>query len=83
MSDGGERALWSWAKNSHLFLEKFTIKNLNHIEPGKTLECEILGKNKIKKIELLCRIDTKQELEYYKAGGILQYVLNSIAYNAA
>ena len=63
--------------------EKITIKNLNNIKPGKTLECEILNKNKIKKIELLCRIDTTKELEYYKAGGILQFVLNSIAYKAA
>ena len=29
------------------------------------------------KINLKCRIDTLKELEYYKAGGILQYVLNS------
>ena len=29
----------------------------------------------IKKIKTLCRIDTKNELEYYKNGGILQYVL--------
>ena len=28
----------------------------------------------IKKIKTLCRIDTKNELEYYKNGGILQYV---------
>ena len=28
----------------------------------------------IKKIKTLCRIDTKNELEYYKNGGILQYL---------
>ena len=32
----------------------------------------------IKKIETLCRIDTKNELEYYKNGGILQYVLRNM-----
>ena len=32
----------------------------------------------VRKIKLLSRIDTLMELEYYKAGGILQYVLNSI-----
>ena len=31
-----------------------------------------------KKVNLLCRIDTQKELEYFKAGGILQYILNSI-----
>ena len=32
----------------------------------------------IKKIKTLCRIDTKNELEYYKHGGILQYVLRNM-----
>ena len=32
----------------------------------------------IKKIKMLCRIDTKNELEYYKNGGILQYVLRNM-----
>ena len=32
----------------------------------------------IRKIETLCRIDTKNELEYYKNGGILQYVLRNM-----
>ena len=32
----------------------------------------------IKKIKTLCRIDTKNELEYYKNGGILQFVLRNM-----
>ena len=32
----------------------------------------------IRTIETLCRIDTKNELEYYKNGGILQYVLRNM-----
>ena len=32
----------------------------------------------IKKVKTLCRIDTKNELEYYKNGGILQYVLRKM-----
>ena len=32
----------------------------------------------IKRIKTLCRIDTKNELEYYKNGGILQYVLRNM-----
>ena len=31
-----------------------------------------------KTIDTLCRIDTKNELEYYKNGGILQYVLRNM-----
>ena len=32
----------------------------------------------IRIIEALCRIDTKNELEYYRNGGILQYVLRNM-----
>lgn len=32
-----------------------------------------------KNVPLLCRIDTLDELEYYKNGGILQYVLRNLA----
>ena len=35
----------------------------------------------IKIIETLCRIDTKNELEYFKNGGILQYVLRNMIWN--
>ncbi|MEM6780235.1 MAG: aconitate hydratase AcnA [Pseudomonadota bacterium] len=31
------------------------------------------------KVQLLCRIDTLDEIEYYKHGGILHYVLRSLA----
>jgi aconitate hydratase len=30
-------------------------------------------------VPLICRIDTADELEYYKNGGILQYVLRQLA----
>ncbi|HMB03898.1 MAG TPA: hypothetical protein VKP69_09195, partial [Isosphaeraceae bacterium] len=33
--------------------------------------------------KLLCRIDTLDELEYFKNGGILQYVLRSMMKEAA
>ena len=42
-----------------------------------SLEIKFLS-GEIKKIETLCRIDTKNELEYYKNGGILQYVLRNM-----
>jgi aconitate hydratase len=31
------------------------------------------------RVSLLCRIDTLDEVEYYRSGGILQYVLNRLA----
>ncbi len=49
------------------------------ISPGEHLEVEIkYATGDIKKIKMLCRIDTKNELEYYKNGGILQYVLRNM-----
>ena len=57
--------------------------SVNEIEKGVnpsdkiTLEIKYAS-GEIKKIETLCRIDTKNELEYYKNGGILQYVLRNM-----
>ena len=49
------------------------------IKPSDHVFVEIkYASGDIKKIETLCRIDTKNELEYYKNGGILQYVLRNM-----
>jgi len=49
------------------------------INPSDKVNLEIKYiSGEIKKIETLCRIDTKNELEYYKNGGILQYVLRNM-----
>ena len=60
--------------------ELFTVVKLEHgINPSEELELEIKYNNgEIKKIKVLSRIDTKNELEYYKNGGILQYVLRNM-----
>ena len=49
------------------------------IAPSDLLEVEIkYDSGDSKKIKTLCRIDTENELEYYKNGGILQYVLRNM-----
>ena len=49
------------------------------INPRDDVEVEFKYQSgDIKKIKMLCRIDTKNELEYYKNGGILQYVLRNM-----
>ena len=60
--------------------ELFTVKKLEKgISPLDEVELEIKYNNgEIKKINVLSRIDTKNELEYYKNGGILQYVLRNM-----
>ena len=60
--------------------ELFSVINLEKgISPSDQLELEIKSvSGDIKKITTLCRIDTKNELEYYKNGGILRYVLRNM-----
>ena len=60
--------------------ELLTIINLEKgIELSNQTEVEIkYASGDVKKIKTLCRIDTKNELEYYKNGGILQYVLRNM-----
>ncbi len=58
--------------------ETFTIKNIDKIQPKKIIDCKIVSKKINKNIKLLCRIDTNQELQYFKSGGVLQYVFNNI-----
>ena len=49
------------------------------ISPGDIVNCEIkFADGSTKKIKLLSRIDTANELEYYKNGGILQFVLRKM-----
>ncbi len=62
--------------------EKISILGIDNLKAGSILDCEIIHK-KTTKIQLKCRIDTNKELAYYKAGGILNYVLNDIISKAA
>ena len=49
------------------------------LNPSNKIKIEIKYlSGEIKRIETLCRIDTQNELEYYKNGGILQYVLRNM-----
>ncbi len=60
--------------------ELISVINLeNGINPSDKVKVEIkYASGEIKTIQALCRIDTKNELEYYKNGGILQYVLRNM-----
>jgi len=62
--------------------EKISIIGITSLQPNKILQLIISGDKEIK-TNLKCRIDTKKELDYYKAGGILNFVLNEIISNAA
>jgi aconitate hydratase len=50
------------------------------LKPRQKLVAEIVSSNGSRQeVPLLCRIDTLDELEYYRNGGILQYVLRNLA----
>ena len=52
------------------------------VKPRQEVVCEIKYQDGTsKKIQMLCRIDTANEVEYYKNGGILQYVLRNMLAN--
>ncbi|WP_425989827.1 aconitate hydratase AcnA [Afipia sp. DC4300-2b1] len=61
--------------------EKVTIRGLQgDLKPRQKLTAEIVSSDgSQKQVSLLCRIDTLDELEYYRNGGILQYVLRNLA----
>ncbi|MBF9233045.1 aconitate hydratase AcnA [Microvirga alba] len=61
--------------------EQVTIKGLaGDLKPRQRMEAEITSADgKVQKVPLICRIDTLDELEYFRNGGILQYVLRQLA----
>jgi aconitate hydratase len=61
--------------------EQVTIRGLHSdLKPRQRLIAEIVAADGgLKRVPLICRIDTVDELEYYRNGGILQYVLRHLA----
>jgi aconitate hydratase len=59
--------------------EKFDILDLDNIQPQKDVTLMIQRKDgTTQSIPLLCRIDTAIEVDYYRHGGILPYVLREL-----
>jgi len=71
----------SWSSIGLKGDEQVSIRGLaGDLKPRQTLVAEIVSSKGVKQeVPLLCRIDTLDELEYYRNGGILQYVLRSLA----
>jgi aconitate hydratase len=61
--------------------ETVTIRGLQgDLKPRQKLTAEIVsGDGSLRRVSLLCRIDTLDELDYYRNGGILHYVLRKLA----
>ncbi|MBZ6075567.1 aconitate hydratase AcnA [Microvirga puerhi] len=71
----------SWASLGLKGDETVTIHGLaGDLKPRQRMEAEIKSADgSVKKVPLVCRIDTLDELEYFRHGGILQYVLRQLA----
>ncbi|MES2750157.1 MAG: aconitate hydratase AcnA [Pseudomonadota bacterium] len=71
----------SWSSIGLKGDEKVTIRGLQgDLKPRQKLTAEIVsGDGSRRSVSLLCRIDTLDELEYYRNGGILHYVLRKLA----
>jgi aconitate hydratase len=61
--------------------EQVTIRGLHgDLKPHQRLQAEIVAADGgLKRVPLICRIDTADELDYFRNGGILQYVLRHLA----
>ncbi|MDF1646306.1 MAG: aconitate hydratase AcnA [Legionellaceae bacterium] len=60
--------------------ERVSIQLDDNLKAKSTLDAEIMREDgSTVAIKLLCRIDTENELNYYKNGGILQYVLRNLS----
>jgi len=60
--------------------EKYTITGIANLEPRQDVEVKVIRDNGEElSFTARCRIDTFNELEYFRSGGILQYVLRRLA----
>jgi aconitate hydratase len=61
--------------------ETITIRGLSgDLRPRQRLDVEITSADgAVKRVPVVCRIDTLDELEYFRNGGILHYVLRQLA----
>lgn len=64
--------------------EQVTIKGIESITPRQAMSVEITREDGTKvTANTIVRIDTENELDYYRNGGILHYVLRNLAREAA
>src|SRR4051812_17550728 len=71
----------SWTSIGMKGDEKVTIRGLQgDLKPRQKLSAEnVSSDGNLQRVSLLCRIDTLDELDYYRNGGILHYVLRKLA----
>ena len=70
----------SWASLNLKGDEIVTIDGIETIKPRQKMAARIeYSDGAVKEVPILCRIDTLDELDYFRNGGILQFVLRDLA----
>jgi aconitate hydratase len=70
----------SWQSLGLTGTETVTIRGLDALEPRQKLAVTLASpEGAARTIEVLCRVDTQEELGYYRHGGILPFVLRNLA----
>jgi len=70
----------SWASLGLKGDETVEIEGIEDIKPRQKMVAKVTyADGNVLEVPVLCRIDTLDELDYYKSGGILQYVLRGLA----
>ncbi len=74
-----------WQKLGLTGEEIVSIRGLTELSPRRTLTVELYrpSDGRIARFPVICRIDTPTELDYFRAGGVLNYVLRNLAGGAA
>ena len=74
----------SWEKLGLTGNEMVSLKGMTEIKPGQWVEADVTYPGgEMRAVKLQVRIDTFDELDYFRNGGILHYVLRSLAKEAA
>jgi aconitate hydratase len=70
-----------WQKLGLTGEEIVTIRGLEDIRPRQELMVELFrpSDGRVARFPARCRIDTQTELEYFRSGGVLNYVLRNLA----
>ncbi len=70
-----------WHKLGLTGEEIVTIRGLEDVKPRQELWVEMFrpSDGKMARFPVRCRIDTPTELEYFKAGGVMPFVLRNLA----
>jgi aconitate hydratase len=70
-----------WQKLGLTGEEIVSIRGLNELSPRRTLTVELYrpSDGRVARFPVTCRIDTPTELDYFRAGGVLNYVLRNLA----